>query len=263
MSSDGSPAADGILSCCMNMERESEMPHEKKWTKQQEEEWEVFQSFREDYALPAGTIERSDRPDVVVNGDIKLGIELTSLHIEDGRNAASEQGQVKPRQRAVARAQEIHNNAGGRSIDLAIGFDPARPITNVEATSQGIAEVVAHVQLGSPGLVDELTYSHIDCLNFLYMSGEYVKPRWFVQQGYGVPMLQVSRVRQVVAEKIEKAGKYQSCDALWLLITVDFWNPAQDQEIEWPEEERIDCGPFERVLLYKPAYRRVVEILRG
>lgn len=238
------------------------MPFEKKWTRQQEQEWEAFQSFSEDYALPAGTIERSDRPDVVINGDRKLGIELTSLHIEDGRNAASEQGQVKPRQRAVALAQEIHNNAGRRSIELAIGFDPAHTIRNVEATAQAIAEVAARIQGDSPGLVDELTYSHINCLNFLYMSGEYVKPRWFVQQGYGVPMLQVSRVREVVAEKTERAKKYQLCDALWLLITVDFWNPAQDQDIEWPVEERIDCGPFERILLYKPVYRRVVEIPR-
>ncbi|MBB6582876.1 hypothetical protein HXP36_14200 [Ralstonia solanacearum] len=94
----------------------------------------------------------------------------------------------------------------------------------------------------------------------MYLSGEYAKPRWRVQQGYRVPMLQVDRVREIVTEKIEKAKTYQPCDALWLVITVDFWNPAQDQEIEWPKDERIDCGPYERVFLHKPAYRRVVEV---
>jgi hypothetical protein len=94
----------------------------------------------------------------------------------------------------------------------------------------------------------------------MYLSGEYAEPRWRVQQGYQVPQLQVDRVREVVAEKIEKAKEYQPCDAMWLVITVDFWNPAQDQDIEWPVDERIDCGPYERVFLHKPAYRRVVEV---
>ncbi|RKP56751.1 hypothetical protein D7S86_08070 [Pararobbsia silviterrae] len=105
-------------------------------------------------------------------------------------------------------------------------------------------------------------YLHLPYIVSLYSTGERVDAKWRVQQGYMVPMLAVKRVAEVVATKVAKAAKYQKCDALWLLITVDFWNPAQDQEIEWPQDERIDFGPFERILIYKPAYGQVVEVPR-
>lgn len=240
-----------------------ETKRKQEYTKQQEEEWLVFQSFSKDHPLPNGLVERSDKPDVLIHGERTLGIEITTLHIQDGQIAGCEQNQVKPRQRAVELAQEIHIKAGGRPIELAIGFDSEYPITDAKVTAHAIAEVAAHVQLGAAGLIDQLTYEHICCVNFMYLSGEYANPKWKVQQSYLVPTLQVDRVREVVAEKIYKAKQYQPCDAMWLLITVDFWNPAQDQDIEWPTDERIDCGPFERVFLYKPAFRRVVEVPRA
>ncbi len=244
----------------MSIEQRNEASKERKWTKQQKEEWQAFQSFQKDYPLPKGIIERTDKPDVVIHGDRKLGIEITSLHIADGRDAASEQRQAKPRQRAVMLAQEIHSKAGGRPIELVIGFDPKCPITNAKATAHAIAEVAAHVQHGAPGQIEQLTLQHLCCVNFMYLSGEYAEPRWRVQQSYQVPMLRVDRVREIVAEKIGKAKEYQPCDAMWPVITVDFWSPAQDQDIEWPTDERIDCGHYERVFLHKPAYRRVVEV---
>jgi hypothetical protein len=70
------------------------------WTRQQQEELRLFQSFRNDYALPAGTIEHADKPDVLIHGDRTLGIELTTLYIVDGQDAASEQRQTKPREQS-------------------------------------------------------------------------------------------------------------------------------------------------------------------
>lgn len=243
------------------MSAEAALP--RTWTKQQEEEWQAFLSFQADYSLPNGAIEPSDKPDVLIHGDRKLGIELTTLYIRDGQDAASEQRQTIPRERVVARAQELHVEAGGCPIELAIGFNPAFPITDVDDLARRVAEVAMYVQRGEPGHVEQATYDHLDCLDYMYFSGEWAKPRWFVQQSYSVPMLQVDRVREIVADKIKKAEGYQSCDAYWLIISVDFWNPAQDQEIEWPGGEGIDCGPFERVFLHKPAYRRVIQIPRA
>lgn len=240
--------------------RKNEASATTKWTKQQEEEWQTFQSFLNDFSVPSGTIERSDKPDVLIHGDKMLGIELTSLYLVDGQDASSEQRQTKPRDRAVTRAQEIHTSAGGRPIELAIGFNPRIPITEVEALARNLAEVAAYVQRGGRGRIDEATYDHLCCINFMYSSGECANPRWRVQQGYSVPALRVDRVREVVAEKIQKAKEYQLCDAYWLVISVDFWDPAQDQEIEWPVGEFLDCGPFERVFLHKPAYRHVTQI---
>jgi hypothetical protein len=233
------------------------------WTKQQEEEWNAFQSFQSDYSLPDGTIEHSDKPDLMIHGDRTLGIELTSLYIVDGRDAKSEQRQTKPRERVVARAQELHVEAGGRPIELAIGFNPEFPITDVDGLAHSIAEVAQYVQRGAPGQVEQPTYDHLDCINFVHFSGEWANPRWFVQQSYSAPMLRVNRVREIIADKIDKAKGYRSCDAYWLIITMDFWSPAQDQDIEWPTGESVDHGPFEHIFLHKPAYRRVIEVPRA
>lgn len=37
-----------------------------------------FELFRQVYAVPAGEIEYTDKPDVIVRGDSTLGIEITN-----------------------------------------------------------------------------------------------------------------------------------------------------------------------------------------
>ncbi|WP_223873306.1 hypothetical protein [Burkholderia pseudomallei] len=230
-----------------------------------EREWRLFQSFRDDYPELTGIAEASECPDILVRNDRLVGVEMTELHLVDGNLPKSERQQKSRRERVVCRAQELHMGTGGRPIELTVGFDPTWPLKNnadIEALAVGVAEVASHIQLGQPGLIDALTFEHLDCVSFLYLSGEYVNPRWKVQQSYSVPVLQVERVRQAIAGKIERAKKYQQCDAYWLLITVDFWDQSQDQEVDWPNGETVEFGPYERIFLYKSAYRRVVEVPR-
>ena len=81
-----------------------------------------------------------------------------------------------------------------------------------------------------------------------------------IPQVYDVPALLVERVKKVVRDKSAKALEYQNCEALWLLIIVDFWEPAQDQDIRWPTEETVGQTPFERILIYKTVFNEVVEV---
>jgi hypothetical protein len=92
----------------------NEASAQKMWTRQREEEWKAFQSFQNDYSLPDGAIERSDKRDVLIHGDRTLGIELTSLFIVDGRDATSEQRQTKPRERVVAPGASVTSHNEGR-----------------------------------------------------------------------------------------------------------------------------------------------------
>ncbi|WP_229655147.1 hypothetical protein [Burkholderia pseudomallei] len=181
-----------------------------------EREWRLFQSFRDDYPELTGIAEASECPDILVRNDRLVGVEMTELHLVDGNLPKSERQQKSRRERVVCRAQELHMGTGGRPIELTVGFDPTWPLKNnadIEALAVGVAEVASHIQLGQPGLIDALTFEHLDCVSFLYLSGEYVNPRWKVQQSYSVPVLQVERVRQAIAGKIERAKKYQQCDA--------------------------------------------------
>src|SRR5271170_1864401 len=54
-----------------------------------------FEKFRLQAALPHGEITYGDKPDVIIAGDrTTIGIEITNLYLEDGKNSASEQ--VRP-----------------------------------------------------------------------------------------------------------------------------------------------------------------------
>jgi len=49
------------------------------------------------------------------------------------------------------------------------------------------------------------------------------------------------------------------CDEQWLVIAVDFWNPAQDQEIAWPHGAVPDRCGFDRVFVFKTHHPTVLE----
>jgi hypothetical protein len=70
----------------------------------------------------------------------------------------------------------------------------------------------------------------------------------------------VERLREVVARKCAKLGEYIACDRYWLLVVVDLMDPAQDQHLHWPHGISLGASRFEKVLVYKPQYREVLEV---
>lgn len=69
-------------------------------------------------------------------------------------------------------------------------------------------------------------------LCFVYLNTEeYEDAKWRVMQVYDVPMMSRDRLVEIVRDKEVRARKYKKCDAYWLIVVVDFINPAQDQEI--------------------------------
>jgi hypothetical protein len=64
----------------------------------------------------------------------------------------------------------------------------------------------------------------------------------------------------MVAEKMKKLAGYRPCDKYWLLLVVDFMDPAQDQDIAWPADASALRARFERVLIYKPQFGQVTEV---
>jgi hypothetical protein len=71
--------------------------------------------------------------------------------------------------------------------------------------------------------------------------------------------MSAARLRAIVAEKESKAANYASCDAYWLLIVVDFTDPAQDQEIT-TTGLKLSSGFFEKIIIYKPGFEDIVEV---
>lgn len=63
----------------------------------------------------------------------------------------------------------------------------------------------------------------------------------------------------IVKDKERRSEKYKKCDAYWLLVVVDFVNPAQDQEIQIDTFEKVETAVFERVIVYKTQFGHVLE----
>lgn len=220
--------------------------------KKQEQERALFEMFARDFDLPAGEIVYGDKPDVVIDGTRKIGIEITDLYLADGSDPGSEQVQQRHRDAVLQRAQTLHREAGGRAIELHFAFDFEKPIRKIEPLAKAIAEFGHRVENGSPGTVPGYTFEHIPELSWVYWNGrEYPDARWRVTQSYNTPLLSLRRIEKAIADKTELVKKYRVCDSYWLLMIVNFWNPASDQDVSWPEGETVYAGAFERVLLYR------------
>ena len=72
-------------------------------------------------------------------------------------------------------------------------------------------------------------------------------------------LFSVDRATEIIAVKEAKAKEYTSCDAYWLLIVVDFLDPAQDSEIRIDGFEGFRSTVFERVIVYRPYFEHILD----
>lgn len=220
--------------------------------RKQEQERAVFEMFARGFELPAGVIVYGDKPDVIIDGPRRIGVEITDLYLADGDDPDSEQVQRRHRDAVIQRAQILHREAGGRSIELHFAFDFEKPIRKIEPLAEAIAELAHRIEQGPSGSITDCTFEHIPELTWMYWNGrEYPDSKWRITQSYATPMLALPRIEKAIAEKTELAKKYLACDAYWLLFVINFWNPASDQDIAWPENAIVHAGAFERILLYR------------
>jgi len=89
-----------------------------------------FEKFRQDYPLPSGAIVYGDGPDVIVAGQRRIGIEITSFFLEEGSLPQSEQVQRKLRNRVVLEAQKAFLAPGQKGMEITFGFNKNNPISH-------------------------------------------------------------------------------------------------------------------------------------
>lgn len=223
-------------------------------------EQHYFEQFRRHFPVPGGQVIYADKPDVRVQGDRTLGVELVRLYLTDGGNQGSEQRQAALRSQVLAKAQELHLARGGKSIELHVDFDPAATITDALDAANRLADFVQQIQHEPTALSGHSTQVEHG-LRFVYHNAiAYSDAKWRNIQSYSVGRVDPERLRVVVREKVAKAKQYEACDELWLLVVVDFMDRAQDQDLTLPDGLKLDAKPFNRVLLYKPQFSQVVEV---
>ncbi len=224
-------------------------------------EQHYFEQFQKHYPLPSGVVEFKDKPDVLIRGPLKVGVEIANLYISNGSDPASEQVQRPRRKQVIEQAQALHQANGGKRIELTVDFQPQNPITKIGPVAKAIAALAMQVENKPSSQLSPILFKHIPELRFVYCnSDEYPDALWRSSQTSSVPFLSVERIREIVAEKTHKLTNYEKCDAYWLLLVVDFRDPAQDQELKWPIGEQPLGSPYERVLIYKPQFGQVLKV---
>jgi hypothetical protein len=218
-----------------------------------------FEMFRKDYPLPLGVVEYSDRPDVILHGERKIGVEICNLFLEDGSLPESEQIQRRARECAIAQAQRIYQQGDSQEFVLTFSFNKQASIRDAKELGRRIARFASSITHDEDGVLCKEAFSDVPELSYVYLNAKVWKDsNWRICQVYSTPFLSSGLLNKVIQEKETKAKGYQSCDAYWLLAIVDFMDRAQDQEIP-SEGLSFVSGLFEKVIVYKTLLGRFIE----
>lgn len=243
------------------MYRESLTPKKAKRLNQDIEQ-RYFEMFRRDYQLPEGTIVHGDKPDVILEGKRKIGIEITNFFLESGALPESEQVQRIRREAVVLKAQQVYLGNSGKRIELSFSFDKASPIRDQKELAKKIAAVAKNIDGLKTGAISEDVFKDIPEISFVYLNAKgYKEPKWRVVQSHSGQIMSREKLCAIVSAKEAKSKFYQSCDAYWLVVVVDFMDSAQDQEIQIEDFEKIDSTVFEKVIVYKTHLGHVFEAM--
>jgi len=222
-----------------------------------------FEQFRRAYVLPEGTIEYGDKPDVLLRGGRTTGIEIRNFYLEPGESPGSEQRQRGLREGVTADAHKLYRAKGGRGIELTVGFDRTNPITlsRRQSLPAMFAEFARRVDSRESGEVERSLFQDaMPEFSFVYLNAkEYVDAQWRIAQTYGVDNMSMDKLEAIIKEKESKAADYRACDAYWLLIVVDWIDPAQEQEIRI-DQLKVRSDVFEKIIIYKPNFEHIVEL---
>jgi len=225
-------------------------------------EQHYFERFRKDFQLPEGEVVYTDKPDILVKGKkTNMGIEVTRLFIKPGSDLASMQVQHGRQERVLKQAQLNFVRNGGRGLELSIDFNPEFPILNIDEMALALSNLADDLVGMQTGLVSKDLFRRIKSVRSIYITfSEYPEPKWHPTQLFSVPELSLDRLLNVVKEKSSKLSEYQICDEYWLLLIVDFMDPAQNQNFpRQPISLDVETA-YNKILIYKPQYREVMEL---
>ena len=170
----------------------------------------------------------------MILGDRKIGIEITNFYLKDGGDLRASSGSASCVVASYKRRTNSIALRARKGIELTVTFNSGVPVTPAACkTLPGqLADICGAEQAKAkrrPYYGDELPP---EILRVWISSEDWPSPSW--ERGgqvYSVEEMALPRLSEIVAAKEAKAAEYQICDAYWLLVVVDWIDPAQEQEI--------------------------------
>lgn len=230
-----------------------------------------FDKFSRVYPLPPGTIVHKDKPDILLLGEKKIGVEITQFFKEIGSHQGSEQQQIMLREASIRQAQVEFKRINSSPIHLSFSFDVSVPIKNKSDFAKRVTDFALTIASSEDrhrkflyGADDGRISPHLYTERLPELSMVYVADvsgsTWGIAQAYQVLPSSKKRLKEIIADKESKSIEYESCDEYWLLVVVDMWNPAQDQGVQSKWYEGVSSDVFTKILVYKTGEEHVVEL---
>jgi hypothetical protein len=231
----------------------------------QEIERHYFELFRRIYPLPNGQVIYRDKPDIIIEGEKRLGIEVTIFYLERGELQQSEQNQRRIRKVVLERAQEMYIHKSGK-FEINFSFNRDHPIMNIQKLTCKIVQKMFELEKAS--LTEGISgyyLKDIPELDFVYINPNlYINPKWRNDQSHiGFKTMSVDKIKQILIDKERKAEKYIKCGAYWLLLVIDSFDRAQEQII--PQkilngEVKLASDVYEKIIIFQTAPEYVLEL---
>jgi hypothetical protein len=225
-------------------------------------EQHYFEQFRTACPSLDGTPCYGDKPDVILHGVRKIGVEITRFFLQSGSLLDSEQRQRPIRDDVVSRAQELYRSGGGKEIELTVQFDHNHSITSKRRKELAgeLAELARCCDNQPSGPLDRSLLAAMPEVTSVYVNTEeYPDAKWRLDGVYTVEDVSSADLEAIIREKEAKSVEYRPCDVYWLLIVVDGMDAAQEQEIR-ADGLKISSDVFEKVFIYKPRFEHIVRV---
>lgn len=223
-----------------------------------------FDEFCNDYLLPSGKISHKDKPDfrLELGGGRKIGIEMTRFYLEDGELIESEQSQRVLRGEIIFDAQQDYQRKNNRKVELSISFNE---LSRVRARRKGLVNELASlagrlIKENKTKEIRRYEFETIPEIFFLYLNEkEDEDAKWNDLKVYTGTVMSRDKLVEIVRGKEKDSKEYEKCESYWLLVTVDSFDPAQDQEIQIDNFEKIESNIFEKIFVYNPIFGHILE----
>jgi hypothetical protein len=231
----------------------------------QEIERHYFELFRKVYPLPEGEIRYGDKPDIIIDGERRLGIEVTNFYRERGEAIESEQNQRRIRKVVLKKAQQKYIHKGGKS-EINFSFNKDHPIRDIQKFTRKIVQKIFELEEASiTGAISAYYLTDIPEIGFIYINRNlFGNPQWRNDQSQiGFKTMSIDKLKQILRDKEKKLTKYEKCDAYWLLIVIDSFDRAQEQLM--PDdvlngEVKLASDIYEKIILFLNQEQQIVHL---
>lgn len=222
-----------------------------------------FELFRKVYPLPDGEVRYGDKPDIIIDGERRLGIEVTNFYLERGERIESEQNQRRIRKVVLKKAQQKYIHKGGK-YEINFSFNKDHPIRDIQKFTCKIVQKIFKLEEASiTERISGYYLTDIQELGFVYINQNlFGNPQWRNDQSQiGFKTMAIDKLEQILRDKEKKLKKYEKCDAYWLLVVIDSFDRAQEQQI--PQEVlngeiKLASDVYEKIIVFQTAPEHIM-----